>query len=86
MAATTAPRRPATPYVAPVTITAFELEVVDFGVDADELDEPLGAVVVALLAAVVPVPVEGVVVAPLLVATVAGVADPFKQLVSPEPG
>ncbi len=42
---------------------------------------------VALLAAVEPV--EGVVVAagvaPLLVAGVAGVADPFKQLVSPEP-
>ena len=45
--------------------------------------------VVAPLAAVVPVPVEGVVVdagvAPLLVAAVAAVADPLKQLVEPEP-
>jgi hypothetical protein len=89
MAATTAPRRPATPYVAPVTITAFELEVVDFGVDADEPDDepPAGAVVVGLLAAVVPVPVVAATgVDPALVAAVAGVADPFKQLVSPVPG
>jgi len=82
MAATTAPRRPATPYVAPVTITAFELEVV-FGVDADEPDDepPAGAVVVGLLAAVVPAVVAPAAVVPALVATVAGVADPFKQLV-----
>jgi len=70
--------------VAPVAIAALEVDV-DFGVD--EPDEPLGAVVVALLAAVVPV--EGVVVvadvAPLLVAAVAAVADPLKQLVSPPP-
>lgn len=74
--------------MAPVAIAALEVDV-DFGVDPDEPDEPLGAVVVAPLAAVVPVPVEGVVVdagvAPLLVAAVAAVADPLKQLVEPPP-
>jgi hypothetical protein len=44
-------------------------------------------VVVGLLAAVVPVPVVAATgVDPALVAAVAGVADPFKQLVSPVPG
>jgi len=69
-----------------VTLAALEVDEVDvdFGVDPDTLDEPLGEVDFAPLAGVVAV-VAAAGVVPLLAAAVTGVADPFKQLVSPAP-